>query len=57
MHDEIRKNCDRVKREAKKNPKRDHTKFVAKKLNAKQRKANAVKRIEIAKKAAAKKKK
>jgi hypothetical protein len=35
IHDEIRKNCDRVKRAEKKDFKRDHSKFLKKKLNAK----------------------
>jgi large subunit ribosomal protein L5e len=38
VHAEIRKNPDHVKRAAKANPKRDHTKFSKKRLNAKQRK-------------------
>ncbi|CAD8069000.1 unnamed protein product [Paramecium sonneborni] len=57
IHDEIRKSSDRVKRAAKQNPKRDHTKFRAKRLNAKQRRANALKKIDIATKQAAKLKK
>jgi large subunit ribosomal protein L5e len=42
---EIRKNPDHVKRESKKNPKRDHTKFSHKKLNAAQKRENVRKRI------------
>ena len=45
IHAEIRKNPDHVKRTAKANPKRDHTKFSKKRLNAKQRKDNIRKRI------------
>lgn len=42
---EIRKNPDHVKRGVKQNPKRDHTKFHKKRLNAKQRNENVRKRI------------
>lgn len=48
IHDSIKANPDRVKREVLKTPKRDHTKFVHKKLSGKQKRANAEKRIAIA---------
>ncbi len=51
---EIRKNPDHVKRAAKQNPKREHTKFHKKRLNAKQRSENVRKRIEIRQKELAK---
>ncbi len=40
IHDEIRKNPDFAKKEAKKNPKRDFAKKITKKLNAAQKKKN-----------------
>jgi large subunit ribosomal protein L5e len=54
VHAEIRKNPDHVKRGVKASPKREHTKFSSKKLNAKQRRENVRKRIEIRQKELAK---
>lgn len=51
---EVRKNPDAVKKEAHKNPKRDHKKFAPKGLTNKQRKDNIRKRIEIRQKELAK---
>jgi len=47
IHDEIRKNPDRVKRAKKENPKRDHNKFRPKKLNAAQKKDRVQKKIQL----------
>lgn len=55
VHAEIKKNSDRVKKAANTKPKRDHTKFLKKKLNAKQRRENVAKKIKIATQQAAKK--
>ena len=54
VHAEIRKNPDHVKRGAKQNPKRDHSKFCCKKLTNKQRKDRVRKKIEIRQKELAK---
>jgi large subunit ribosomal protein L5e len=54
IHAEIRKNPDHVKREAKKNPKREHQKLHTKRLNAAQKRENIRKRIEIRQKELAK---
>jgi len=54
VHAEIRKNPDHVKRAAKKDPKRDHSKFCNKKLTNKQRKDRVQKKIEIRQKELAK---
>ena len=54
VHTEIRKNPDHVKRGAKQNPKRDHTKFCNKRLTNKQRKDRVRKKIEIRQKELAK---
>lgn len=47
VHQEIRKNPVFTKKTAKKDPKRDHKKFVCKRLNKPQRRANAEKKIQI----------
>jgi large subunit ribosomal protein L5e len=54
VHAEIRKNPDHVKREAKKDPKREHVKFHKKRLTNVQRKDNIRKKIEIRQKELAK---
>ena len=54
VHAEIRKNPDHVKRQPKKDPKRDHAKFACKKLTNKQRKDRVRKKIEIRQKELAK---
>jgi large subunit ribosomal protein L5e len=54
VHEEIRKNPDHVRREAKKDPKREHKKFTKKRLTIKQRKDNIRKKIEIRQKELAK---
>ena len=54
IHAEIRKNPDHQKRAAKANPKREHTKYHKKRLNAQQRRENVRKRIEIRQKELAK---
>lgn len=54
VHEEIRKNPDHVKRDAKKDPKREHTKFHKKRLTGKQKKDNVRKKIEIRQKELAK---
>ena len=55
IHDEIRKSPDFKKKEAKKDPKRDHKKkFFHKKLTLKQRKDNVAKKIQIRQKELAK---
>ena len=45
IHAEIRKNPDHQKRAAKANPKREHTKYHKKRLNAQQKRENVRKRI------------
>lgn len=47
IHSEIRKNADFKKKEAKQNPKRDHTKKISKKLTNEQRKKNVQTKIQI----------
>jgi len=54
VHDQIRKNPDRVKKAGNKNFKRDHTKFVQKRLTLAQKKKNVLIKLNIAKKNAAK---
>ena len=55
IHEEIRKNPDHVKREAKKDPKREHAKkFHKKRLTNKQKREHVRKRIEIRQKELAK---
>lgn len=54
IHDEIRKNPDRVSKGVKQNPKREHSKLYRKKLNNKQRKDNVRIKIEIRQKELAK---
>jgi large subunit ribosomal protein L5e len=54
IHAEIRKSPEHKKREAKKNPKRDHVKFQNKRLTNKQRKDRVQKKIEIRQKELAK---
>jgi len=48
IHDEIRKNPDLVKKAAKANPKRDHTKKRNKKINNEQRQKNVQAKVDIA---------
>jgi large subunit ribosomal protein L5e len=54
VHAEIRKNPDHVKRGEKQSPKREHTKFVKKRLTNQQRKDNVRRKIEIRQKELAK---
>ena len=54
IHAEIRKNPDFAKKPVKASPKRDHTKFLKRRLNAKQRQENVRRKIEIRQKELAK---